>query len=103
MLCVVNGISSVSIGGVEYKAQDNLVEIPNDAYRKIIHHPKIRAATSAEITALEKITADKKAAEEAQHKAAAEADAEKQKAAEEKAKQEVTKGKPEAGADGGSK
>lgn len=87
MLCVVNGITSVSIGGVEYKAEDNLLEIPDEAYPKIVHHPNIRAATSREIAALEKITAERKEAVEAAEKTAAEAAA--KKAAEEQAKQEA--------------
>lgn len=75
MLCVVNGITSVSIGGVEYKAEDNLVEIPDESYKKIVHHPHIRAATSREIAALEKITAVAAQEADAAPKAAEEAEA----------------------------
>lgn len=63
MICIVDGITSVSINGIEYESKDRVLEIPDELYPKIVHHPHIRAATSKEIAALERIKADVEAEE----------------------------------------
>lgn len=104
MICIVRDITSVNIDGVEYKSEDSVIEIPDEKYRKIVHHPYIRTATSREIESLRRIKAEKAAAEAAAQKAAEEeaakeAEAAVKKAAAKKAAEQAGK---EDGAKGGA-
>ena len=90
MLCVVKDITSVSIGCLEYKAEDGFIEVPDEAYKKLVSHPDIRPATSLEIAEREKSAAERKAAaEKAEAQRKDEEAAAAQKAAEQQAMQEA--------------
>lgn len=86
MLCVVKGITSLSIKGVEYKVEDGMVEVPDEEYVKIANHPGVRPATSIEIEELEKAIEENRIADE---KARLEAEEKAKLEAEKKAKKEV--------------
>lgn len=64
MWCVVKGITSISIKGIEYKVKDGMIEVPADEYAKIANCPGVRPATSDEIIELEKAIAENKVASE---------------------------------------
>lgn len=86
MLCVVKGITSVSIKGVEYKVEDGMIEIPDKEYAKIANHPGVRSATSIEIEKIEKAIEENRIADE---NARLEAEAKAKLEAEKKAKKEA--------------